>query len=453
VQPVSNYENSEIQFQLYDDEIHVKKFNDFLSQNTQNILVLRTSIDEAQIALTKLHQILEFLGYDLKKILICIQGNSSKESMEIGLKNFAESPEKLCLYQLEKQNFDRFGSETDDSKKMILLVSDDNLYQTLKCFENFQNCQEFKFKNFLVEHLTFDCKDKLLEKQINLQGCFVSLIDVISQSDVNDLKLANLFQEELQAFEIPPGENSFHLDRKLKQPDIHAQYNEIEFLNFVDKFAIVSDQPGAGKSELFRYLAKLCKKDFPFSLVFKIDLNSPALKLDELQDLNLDSSDFDEFVLKNIIGAKSQLESSIFKYFVEYKKKIHLFLDGFDEISPHYKETVLKMVKHFIKIKSVKLFVSTRPELALYLQNEFNEISFCLEPMTKAESKEFLLAICEDSQHINDFLERLPQDPELIGNPLILTMVAEILNDKDYGLNQFQNDWPILKKYIKALTR
>jgi hypothetical protein len=359
VQPVSIYQNSEIQFQLYDDEIHVKKLNDFLSQNTQNILVLRTLMDEAQIALTKAYQILEFLESDVTKKLICIQGNSSPESLKIGLKSFAESPEKLCLYQLEKQNFDfadKFGSETSYNKKMIFFVSDDNLHQTLKCFENFENRQEFKFKNFRVEHLTFDCKDKLLEKQINLQGIFVSLKNVISQSDVNDLKLANLFQEELKAFhEIHFDKNTFHLERKLNQSDIHTQYNEIEFLNFVEKFAIVRDQPGTGKSKLFNNLAKLCKDNFPFSLVFKIDLNSHALKLDELQNLNLDSSDFDEFVLENIIGVKNRLERSIFHHFVEHDRKIHLFLDGFDEISPTYKETVVKLIKYFKSIDSVKL--------------------------------------------------------------------------------------------------
>jgi hypothetical protein len=57
---------------------------------------------------------------------------------------------------------------------MILLVSDENLYQTLKNFENFENCHEFNFKKFRVEDLTFDCKDRLLEKQINLQEIFVT---------------------------------------------------------------------------------------------------------------------------------------------------------------------------------------------------------------------------------------------------------------------------------------
>jgi hypothetical protein len=286
------------------------------------------------------------------------------------------------------------------------------------------------------------------------------LIDMISESDANDLKLTTVFQKELKAFEIPPDENTFYFERKLNQFNSNAQYNEIEFLNFVEKFAIVSDQPGAGKSKLFKNLAKLCKQNFPFSLVFKIDLNSPALKLDELQDLNLDSSDFEDFVLKNIIGAKSQLESSIFNYFAEHdQKKIHLFLDGFDEISLTYKETVLKLIKYFIRLKSTKLFVSTRPVMALYLQDEFKGLSsffFSLEPLTKSESEKFLLAICEKpllnlTFQINIFLgphRFASQDPELTGNPLILTMAAKILNDEDYGLRQFENEWEIFKKFV-----
>jgi hypothetical protein len=151
---------------------------------------------------------------------------------------------------------------------------------------------------------------------------------------------------------------------------------------------------------------------------------------------------------------KSHLESSIFDYFVEHdQKKIHLFLDGFDEISPTYKETVAELIKYFIKIKSVKLFVSTRPEMAPYLQSEFNEISFGLEPLTKSESKELLLSICKNSQHIDIFLERLLQDSELTGNPLILTMVAEILNDKDCDLDEFENDWEIFKKFVDIKNR
>jgi hypothetical protein len=78
----------------------LEKLTIFYRKTLKKNLILKTSTDEAQIALTKVYQIFEFLGNDLTKKLIYIQGNSSKESLKIELKNFAETFSEFRFYQL-----------------------------------------------------------------------------------------------------------------------------------------------------------------------------------------------------------------------------------------------------------------------------------------------------------------------------------------------------------------
>jgi hypothetical protein len=380
--------NPELQFELYDEEIHVKKVNDFLSQSNQKFLIFKTSKDEVQIALMKISQILEFVDKNLTGNFLYIHSKLSKDTLEICLDVFRESFAKICLFQLELKNLSfalKFTRETHGGKKLIFLTFNDEICDA------FEGSNVINLNNFRVEHLTHESRNLILDQNLILQGHCVRLADVISTSDALDVKLQDIFQKELTAFEPPIADNKFYIKRKLKRissesdNDENITFDEEDFLKFVEKMAIVSDQPGTGKSHLFKNLSKLSKEFFPFSLAFYMELNSYVPVLEKLKGLDSSASDFDKIILKDIIGVNNQMEGFIFEHFIEYEKKIFLFFDGFDEICPYYKKTVLDIIKYFNGFESVTIFISTRPEMDPYLQSEFNEIPFCFKPFTYGE--------------------------------------------------------------------
>jgi len=72
-----------------------------------------------------------------------------------------------------------------------------------------------------------------------------------------------------------------------------------------------------------------------------------------------------EFVLEELLKFKTPLENEIFKHCCEQKQKVRtvIMLDGFDEISPFYKQTVIDILQALRQTAVEQLWVTTRPHL------------------------------------------------------------------------------------------
>jgi ankyrin repeat protein len=66
-------------------------------------------------------------------------------------------------------------------------------------------------------------------------------------------------------------------------------------------------------------------------------------------------------------------------------------LDGFDEISPFYKETVIDLLQALRQTAVEQLWVTTRPHLREELEDEVQQLSYSLEPFSEENQLEFLL--------------------------------------------------------------
>jgi len=65
-------------------------------------------------------------------------------------------------------------------------------------------------------------------------------------------------------------------------------------------------------------------------------------------------------------------------------------LDGFDEISPFYKETVIDLVQGLRQTAVEQLWVTTRPHLREELEDKLQQLSYTMEPFSERNQVEFL---------------------------------------------------------------
>ena len=65
-------------------------------------------------------------------------------------------------------------------------------------------------------------------------------------------------------------------------------------------------------------------------------------------------------------------------------------VDGFDEISPSYKETVIEMLQVLKQTSLQQLWVTTRPHLKEELEDRLQQLSYTLQPFSEVEQVEFL---------------------------------------------------------------
>ena len=71
--------------------------------------------------------------------------------------------------------------------------------------------------------------------------------------------------------------------------------------------------------------------------------------------------------------------------------KVVVMVDGFDEISPQYKQTVINMLQVLKLTTSLEqLWVTTRPHLRAELEDNLQQLSYTLQPFSEVEQVEFL---------------------------------------------------------------
>jgi ankyrin repeat protein len=147
-----------------------------------------------------------------------------------------------------------------------------------------------------------------------------------------------------------------------------------------------------GKSTVLTHLSKEIKERFPHKWVVRIDLNDHTDALNALKQEQIDKEKVIEFVSEKVLKLKPGLELELFKQCCEqnHKVRIVIMLDGFDEISPSYKQTVIDLLQALRQTAVEQLWVTTRPHLREELEDKLQQLSYTLEPFSEDEQIEFL---------------------------------------------------------------
>lgn len=158
-----------------------------------------------------------------------------------------------------------------------------------------------------------------------------------------------------------------------------------------------------GKSSFLVNLAHDLKEKFPSCWVQKFDLQAHSADLKELetkfakQKLKRDDAvHIREFFCEKFVKFKSPLALKIFEDLMK-SGKVFLLLDGFDEITEGYKDTVISIVSALLAVASDnKIFLSTRPEWSDLLEGKFLQFIYWFHPFIEKDQIEFLQIFWSD---------------------------------------------------------
>jgi predicted NACHT family NTPase len=129
---------------------------------------------------------------------------------------------------------------------------------------------------------------------------------------------------------------------------------------------LIADTAGMGKTTLLTHFSQEIRKKWPGYWLIRIDLNKHT---DVLEDQAKQKRGTVEFFIEKLLNFGSQFEKELFKECcqgLEEETKVALMFDGFDEISPKYKEYVLDLLMDLNPLKQnwiEQLWVTTRPYL------------------------------------------------------------------------------------------
>jgi len=133
------------------------------------------------------------------------------------------------------------------------------------------------------------------------------------------------------------------------------------------KFVLISDTAGTGKSWMLKYLANTLQTKYPSKWLVRVNLNQ---FIDEFKSHNSDFN-FVNFMTEKVIKSKEKFELKIFKKLYENGKAFILF-DGFDEIYFDCAEPVTKLLKCFEQNGGNQLWITTRDYFEVEMQEMLN---------------------------------------------------------------------------------
>jgi hypothetical protein len=159
------------------------------------------------------------------------------------------------------------------------------------------------------------------------------------------------------------------------------------------KLMLLADIAGMGKTTVLTQLSKQIKQKFPTYWVVRVDLNKHTNALEAKTKQKKGSV---EFLCENLLKFHCQFEKKLFNQCcqeLEKATKVVLMFDGFDKISPRYKQTVLDLLQELNPLKQPwieQLWVTTRPHLREDLEKYLQKLCYTLEPFTENDQIWFL---------------------------------------------------------------
>jgi ankyrin repeat protein len=146
-----------------------------------------------------------------------------------------------------------------------------------------------------------------------------------------------------------------------------------------------------------------------------------------------------------------------------------VLFDGFDEISPMYKEIVIDLLQALKNSAVKQLWVTTRPHMRVTLEDKLQQFSYTLEPFSEENQIAFLTKFWQQKIEYDagkqERLEIYPRvllkhlaqlirdrEKEFTGIPLQTKMLAEVFEADFKAFYQSQQKEPIFRKNLYLLN-
>jgi len=333
--------------------------------------------------------------------------------------------------------------------------------------------------------LTVPMQAKILHSSINYQGQNFIIKNVTNPNILNDILtpidihsrlyfdqsskcLENSTENITEHSKLP--ERKFTLLNTPRDSE-GKTFSQIQDEMNTSEIFLLSDKAGAGKTTIFEILTESLKEKFKDSWVCLIKLrdhrdvfNSFREKKEEINKKNV----LDMLIkIQNLKSDnKPTLESECFRILFK-KRKLIILLDGVDEVSPQYSDTVIKILKVLHAINN-KILVSSRPQCASKIEKELKMCkAYRLVPFTSDERIELIKQINKNYESktsktesvvvekLNEFfikVEEMSWGDFEVNNPLMIKIIVELYIEGDINLDEeFLNLYSIFEKATDKL--
>jgi hypothetical protein len=345
-----------------------------------------------------------------------------------------------------------FECEVDDSlDDLMKVLSSFGAKERLIFVVKDESFVNKKFRKVEVKHKWEDFPPEtheiLWKFNVNFQGFEVKLRDMMTIPSVafDEIPFCDLLGRRLKistALSFP--EIDFFVDRTFSSHGREFDFDELSDFVSVSKFALVSDEPGAGKTTTFKMLAMKLKTKFPEFWVAFVDLKK-FIEVFEKQE-SLEASAIPRFLGEKILNLET-FELELFLQLFANDRAIFL-LDGIDEVCPNFKEFIVNLIKNIKMTTQNQMWISTRCHLSEEVCEALKQAQFQLKPFSKAEQRSFyqkfyeirgtspteIDSYIENVEKVMDFLSKnrlfwSPISSDISSNPLFMKICAEIYDD------------------------
>ena len=231
------------------------------------------------------------------------------------------------------------------------------------------------------------------------------------------------------------------------QTNVTRAWRPNTLLDSEDRIILVTDEPGMGKSTLLTHLAKETRQCHPDVWIVRININNYTRILHDIKANGFE----EESAIKLLTEAaqireteSANLEKKLFNYTYNSTGNMAMLIDGVDEVSPHYTEEVVQVLKILFKTKIKKIWVTSRNSVKGQLEEEFHCPSYSLLPFSAEDQKSFLVKFW-NQKHKNtktDVIESLAtrvvdlsfkylseKEKHFLGVPLQNMLLAEVFDE------------------------
>jgi hypothetical protein len=281
-----------------------------------------------------------------------------------------------------------------------------------------------------------------------VSGSSTTFYEVCSQVRYNECNI-HWFREDGEVLKWQQTRGKVSRLRERILNEVHDD-TKIELTQISDQLVIISSEAGMGKSTLMSDLANNTKdkKAFHTKWVIKINLNDCTGELQAI-DSDIDKDKAVEFLL-SAANIESDFDKAFLKNMMEEPGCVFLFIDGFDEISPHYKKKVLDLILAYKNTKIENIWVTSRPHLKQELEDKLGTFAYTLNPLSRPDQESLIKKFWETKighkvpedkvvhikQHVKEILDCFSQSiadtnaaGEFAGIPLQTVLLAEYFYD------------------------
>ena len=219
--------------------------------------------------------------------------------------------------------------------------------------------------------------------------------------------------------------------------------------NWERRAVIINGVAGTGKSTVLSHYYNEIKSTDPNVWVIRIDLKYHFSSLAQYAGKSILSSAIDFITsLPNVIDSQSPFARSLLRHRLETGDRIVIMLDGFDEIDSRCKEKAIYLMKALIDkpktSKPIRLYVTTRPDVADNLQFQLGQLAYSLENFSQEDQIKYLTSFWSDKlggikeQELNSRFQKIAEllvkrvsadlkdgEKSFIGIPLQCRILAE----------------------------